>query len=202
MDIKVTAQRTFDAAMAEKSYAQIGEWLAFGNSLRHAVLEEQENIRAQLRVIKAQLTSQKGKITSQKSKIASQRQMISDLQAHSEVLKDTSDGYMLIRERFLDTYFYDIEKILEVKWSRAIIAGNKAVYEGNAVADTSLFESGKRNDYLLIVKIYGLCHSQVLTLSKYSLPSHKYLYSYLIYRTKQRLQQHIPDQCSRHPKIG
>jgi hypothetical protein len=63
------------------------------------------------------------------------------------------------------TFLRDVEKIPKVKWSKEITVGNEAAYDGNAVADASLFESGFRNDEALMVKIYGLSYHQVLTLS-------------------------------------
>jgi thioesterase domain-containing protein len=136
------------------------------------VLAEREDYREQLSSVQARLASYDERFARYEDQSASQLRMISDLQAHSEVLKESSEGYMRIRDRFLDTYLRDVEKIPEARWSKAIVAGNKAAHDGDAVADASLFESGTRNDETLMVKIYGLTYGQVLTLSKYSLPPH------------------------------
>ncbi|KAI9781066.1 MAG: hypothetical protein M1839_006343 [Geoglossum umbratile] len=154
--IEATVQKTFDTAMAEGSLTQIGERLAFGNSLGHIVLAEREDLREELSTMKA-------KLASHDERFARYSQMISDLQAHSEVLKESSEGYMRIRDRFLDTFLRDVEKIPE---ARAITAGNKAAHDGDIVAYANLFESGFRNDETLMVRIYGLTYRQVLTLKR------------------------------------
>jgi hypothetical protein len=145
------------------------------------VLAEQEDIREQLIALREQLNTMK-----------SYGSQISDLQAQVEVLKDSSEGYMRIRDRFLDVFLRDVENLPQFKWSKVIAEGNKAAHNGDAVADASLFESGYRNDEALMVRIYGLTYQQVLTLSKYSLPSSRYMCSYSICRTNQRLRQHLP----------
>jgi len=164
--IEATAQSTFDTVMAEGSLTQIGDRLAFGNSLGHMVLAEREDLLGEMKTVKAQLAGHDKLFARNDQEISDLRKMVSDLQAHSEVLKESSDRYMQIRARFLDTFLRDVEKIPEARWSKAITEGNKAAHDGDAVADANLFESGSRNDDTLMVKIYGLSHRQVLTLKR------------------------------------
>ncbi|KAI9768333.1 MAG: hypothetical protein M1840_004941 [Geoglossum simile] len=157
--VQATTQRVFDAAVVGGSTTQIGDRLTFGNSLGHMVLVEREETQAELRVINAKYDTLLRTVSDLQVKI-------SDSQAHAEDLKDSSDGYMRIRQRFLDTFLRDVEKIPEAKWAKTITAGNKAAHDGDAVADASLFDSGARNDKTLMVKIYGLSYYQILTLKR------------------------------------
>ncbi|KAI9785674.1 MAG: hypothetical protein M1839_008691 [Geoglossum umbratile] len=142
MDIKAAGQRIFDTA----SYSQIGDTLVYGNSLGHNVLEEQEEHRRQFRAMG--------------SKIDSQDRRIADLEAQLKVVKTASEGYLQIRQRFLDTFRRDILR------APSIVAGNKAAHDGDAVTDASLYETGVRHDASLLFKIYGLNADQILKLSQ------------------------------------
>src|SRR4051794_16750646 len=42
-DIRAAPRRTFDTASEEATYSQVGDRLAYGNSLGHIVLEERED---------------------------------------------------------------------------------------------------------------------------------------------------------------
>jgi hypothetical protein len=162
-DIKAASQKIFDTA----SYSQIGDTLVYGNSLGHNVLKEQEEHRRQFKAMSSKIDSQDSKIDSQDSKIDSQDRRIADLEAQLKVVKGASEGYLQIRQRFLDTFRRDILQVPEARWAPSIAAGNRAAHDGDAVTDASLYETGVRHDVSLLFKIYGLNDSQIIKLSKY-----------------------------------
>jgi hypothetical protein len=106
-------------------------------------------------------------LASHRDLITSQGRRISSLEAQVQVLKGTSEGYLEIRQGFLDTFRRDI---LKIECAQTITVGNEAAHDGDAVADAGLFESGCGNDHSLMFKIYGLSARQVLSLSKYLPP--------------------------------
>jgi hypothetical protein len=94
-------------------------------------------------------------------------EQLDDLQSQVDVLKVCSDGYLRIRQRFLDTFRRDILKNPNVRGSSHIQTGNMAAHGGNAVIDARIFKRGARGDLDLMEIIYGLDHDDVLSLGKY-----------------------------------
>ena len=132
----------------------------YGNSLGHQVLAEREEFRADLQATKT-------KIANLETAIATLETEVGILKSQNKELILACDGYMLIRERFLDIFRRDILKSPNAKWTTAIGAGNAAAHHGDAVTDASLYEKGRRKDRSLFSKIYGLDPIQILELSEY-----------------------------------
>jgi hypothetical protein len=78
---------------------------------------------------------------------------IKGLRARVGDLETACEGYLQIRQRFLDTYRRDVLKDPAAKWTDAIGLGNKAAHNGDAVTDARLYGMGARNDRSSIGKI-------------------------------------------------
>jgi hypothetical protein len=148
------------------TYSQAGDVLAFGNSPGHRILEEREDNRSQWATQKLVNAHQDQKIVHQDQKIVGLEQRVADLDAQVKVLKSTSEGYRMIRKRFLDVYRRDVLKEPEAQGTQAIKDGNRAAHHGDAVADAGLYESGEREDEFLLFDIYGFSAREILSLSK------------------------------------
>ncbi len=80
-------------------------------------------------------------------------------------LAAASEGYLLIRQRFLDTFRRDV--LGDTSHQSAIVAGNQAAHHGDAETDALLYEKWRRSDRHLYYRIYGLAPEQILSQSKY-----------------------------------
>ena len=158
-DVRVAAQNTFATATESGTYSQVGDRLVFGNLPGHRLLEEREENRSQQ-------AAQKLINARQDQKIAGLGQRVADLDAQVNVLKGTSEGYFMIRKRFLDVYRRDILKEAEAQGTQAIKDGNRATHHGDAVGDASLYEFGLREDEFLLFDIYSFSAREILSLSK------------------------------------
>ena len=171
-DIKVAARKTFANVLESATLSQVGGSRVYGNSLGHSILAEREEYRSRWAALEEKVKELKDNSQRQVKELkdSSQRQvkeLNQRLGTQVQELKDASQGYLLIRQRFLDTFRRDILKDPEAKWTRAISEGNKAAHHGDAVTDAGLFNSGSRKDDFLMLEIYGLSFHQILSLSKY-----------------------------------
>ncbi|KAI9763496.1 MAG: hypothetical protein M1839_006444 [Geoglossum umbratile] len=157
--ISETARNAFDTVLQSATFSQVGDSLVYGNSLGHTILAEREEYRSRFDAIDAEVSSLWKTIETHSSEIV-------DLQARIRDLETACEGYLKIRQRFLDTYRRDVLKDPNVRWTDEIGLGNKAAQNGDAVTDARLYETGARNDQSLLVKIYGLDASQILDLSR------------------------------------
>ena len=86
-----------------------------------------------------------------------------DLEARVRLLADNSEGYLEIRERFLeqnrDTY-------TQASSGDVVRDGNGAAHVGDAIADAYLYISGQRTDTALFTSVYGVSHETVVKLGK------------------------------------
>jgi len=162
MNIKTAAQDTLSTALQSGTYSQVGENLVYGNSLGHTVLAERDEYRSRLNALETMMLSMQGKM-------ARQDEVNSELRAQVEELGRASERFKQIRSRFLDTFRRDILEDPTARWTSAIGAGNQVAHNGNAVADARLYNDGFRDpkkDESLMVKVYGLNHTQILELCK------------------------------------
>jgi hypothetical protein len=84
---------------------------------------------------------------------------------YADILQEASSGFFSIRERFLDTFRLKILKDKSAYRTLMMEEGNSAAHGGNAVVDASLYESGSREEDNLMVKIYELNATEILSLS-------------------------------------
>src|SRR5579862_8032371 len=162
MNIKTAAQDTLSTALQSGTYSQVGENPVYGNSLGHTVLQERDEYRSQWNDLRSQISELRDTVTKQGGKI-------SDLQAQRRNDESAREGFMQIRSRFLDTFRRDILEDPTARWTSAIDTGNQVAHNGNAVADARLYNDGFRDpkkDESLMVKVYGLNHTQILELCK------------------------------------
>lgn len=118
-------------------------------------------------MLEAEFTAHKVEVATHKAEIATLKGKVTQNQVHIRNLTTASEGYFKIRQRFLDIFRRDVLQESTAQWTPLIGAGNAAAHQGDAITDAGLFASGARQDVSLMVKIYGLTHTQVLSLSKY-----------------------------------
>ncbi len=155
-----------NAAIDVGEYRGIGEdKLGYGNDTGLGVLEEIEEAKAhrtrqdkKMKALQEEFEMMKVEQAAMKVK-----QAASDAEIRS--LAAASEGYLLIRERFLSTFRRDI--LGDTSHQSAIVAGNQAAHHGDAETDALLYEKGRRSDRHLYYRIYGLAPEQILNQSKY-----------------------------------
>ena len=76
-------------------------------------------------------------------------------------------GFASIRQRFLDIFKRDVLHISRAKLAY-IKLGNQAAYEGDVVADASLYEEKERADTEVFVALYGISPTRAIKLCKFS----------------------------------
>lgn len=77
----------------------------------------------------------------------------------------TSDGYLDIRERFLEVFKRDV-----LKWSQSssnlIAVGNARAHAGDCIVDAELYRLGRRDDEDTMIRLYGMSSMKIQELCK------------------------------------
>lgn len=171
MDIPTVARDTLYNALENATYGQTGDRLVYGNRLGLEFIEERGKQNARFDSLEATLSILRADITALKIQHENELQYHKDeLQYHKheiQCLKLASDGYIKIRQRFLDVFRRDVLKDKSGQSTSSINAGNIAAHGGDAVTDARIFESGIHKDNGPMTIIYGLDPIQVLLLGKY-----------------------------------
>ena len=92
---------------------------------------------------------------------------ITKLQGAVRTLVKTSDDYLKIRQRFLETFKRDIKGI-DTKGSKSIREGNSKAHNGDAQADAMLFDRDNRNDGAIYKELYGMDYRKVIEYRSYT----------------------------------
>ena len=129
--------------------------ITYENLKGRDLLEEKHDTKERLKRLEDKFTNQQGQIT--------------NLQHHVKILTRTSEGYRDIRDRFLEVCKRDVLGGVDRKGYQKINKGNVAAHEGDAIADTELYISGKRSDEDVLTYLYGLTVNQISRLSKYQI---------------------------------
>jgi len=135
------------------SYGQFGDRLVIGNQQGHDLLQERTDLRARM-------TRMEEKVAQLDKEVAK----IPRLEVDMARLRGLSEGYLRIRERFLDVFRRDVLHDSSAQRLQTITAGNSAAHDADAVADALVYEYGRRRDTRLLTRIYGLGHDQILSL--------------------------------------
>ncbi|KAH0559851.1 hypothetical protein GP486_003630, partial [Trichoglossum hirsutum] len=137
--IKELARDVFETIQDSAEESQVGDSFVYGNGCGIGLLQRFDQQQAEINSLK------------------------SDVQK----LKGASDGYLRIRRRALATYQRDDpdkSRMYSSDLAKTIAEGNKAAHGGDAVTDAGLFDSGIENNAELMIEIYGLSYSKVLSL--------------------------------------
>ncbi|KAI9761808.1 MAG: hypothetical protein M1840_001688 [Geoglossum simile] len=179
-DIRAAAQGVFDKVLESGTYYQVEDTLVYGNPKGHSLLEDHEALRAEI----ARAAAQRGRMTQDLAEMkqgwAETNQRLTGTERDLAVWKARStalearqgvqgraiEGYLMIRNRFIDTFRRDIVSTRNAQGRQNIEAGNIAAHDGDAVTDATLFTSGDRTDVFVFHKLYGTSAEQVLELDK------------------------------------
>jgi hypothetical protein len=170
-DLPILARSTLQAALDNATYGQTGDRLVYGNTLGLELIAERDEARLKLNSLEAKVTGQMENITKLEGKVTKLEEKASEHQTRIQQLTAACDGYLAIRQRFLDTFRRDILNDPYAKGTPTIRAGIAAARDGDAVTDASLYTTGSRTDESLMSKVYGMSSGQVFSLSKYNVCS-------------------------------
>jgi hypothetical protein len=84
------------------------------------------------------------------------------------VLVTQHQGYLTIRQRFIDTYKRDVLQARPQATFHNIQAGNRAAHGGDAVTDAYLYSAGLRQDETIFMRMYDISYNQVEKMRTYS----------------------------------
>ncbi|KAK2756579.1 hypothetical protein FQN54_005472 [Arachnomyces sp. PD_36] len=87
------------------------------------------------------------------------RQETSKLRDQVQVLKNSSEGYLEVRHRFLNVYRRDV--MGDTSKSSDIRQANKRVHSADVVTDRQLYMEGRRDDRHVFERLYGLSPEKV-----------------------------------------
>ena len=148
--------------LSDAIYDSVNDRVVYGNRLGVELLQGRESTGRRLDTLEKEVR----KMKEDKAKTGLEER-VEYLQNRVIQLSAASQGYALIRQRFLDTFRRDILKDPAAKHTETIRAGNVAAHDGDAVTDATLFTTGARVDADLMFKVYGLSADEVIALSKY-----------------------------------
>lgn len=93
---------------------------------------------------------------------------ITILEAQNQGLSRVSDGYMLVRRRFIENYKRNTNTMSNQRHSEAIRQGNMAIHHDDAITDAMLMEKEfRKNDVTEYQDLYGLLPKEILTMSTF-----------------------------------
>lgn len=127
----------------------------------HGILEELKQLRKEIKIVTSKYEGSARQIDEHQKQIVS-------LEGRVGRLTQSSEGYLLIRRRFLDVYKRDIKTMKELKGSGAIRRGNLIAHQGDALGDAMVYDRDHRTDASLYRELYGLDYNQVLDFRTYT----------------------------------
>ncbi len=139
---------------------QVGNKLVYANLGGHNFLEDRDEM-------KQRFNEQSRRFDEISTQLGEHQKRISSLESRVKILTQSSEGYLSIRRRFLDTYKRDIKSMEELKGSKAIQKGNSAAHEGDALGDAEVFNRDQRTDRAIYRELYGLDYTQVIAFRMY-----------------------------------
>lgn len=124
-------------------------------------MKEAEENKRRFDSMMSRMDEQEAKIEEQNAKIEEQNNRLAEMRP---VLNMMKDGYLRIRNRFLNVYCRDV---LGVKiHPRELLEGNAAAHHEDAAADTLLYQKDMRRDEELLIQLYELNSSQIQQIGK------------------------------------
>lgn len=142
----------------DKSTVQpFGDGFALGNYKGLTLLESVDSLKRDVKRIDSEVKQLKAENQAKEEIVHENRQQI-------ELLKQSSEGYLKIRKRYLDFYKRDILRINPT--TSDILSGNAAAHHGDAVTDATLYSIHHRSDQEVYRQLYGFGYKTVLKLRK------------------------------------
>ncbi|KAI9825676.1 MAG: hypothetical protein M1832_001020 [Thelocarpon impressellum] len=136
---------------------QVGEKLVYGNHSGTRLLKKLGEMGQQIDRLNHNVTGLKHEVTGLGHEVIGLKGQVA---AHAQAI----DGYMAIRNRFLDVFRRDKLGDADFRHTRGIRIGNDYAHGGDATTDAMLYQQGKRKDRNVFVALYGLSFSEVIEL--------------------------------------
>jgi hypothetical protein len=167
VDIQTLARNTLQNAFNDAMNGQTRDRIVCRNPLGLELVAGKDRVNSRLDALEAECAAHRAEIAAHRARIAALEEKAVQHQIHIQHLTAAGEGYFKIRQRFLNVFRRDVLQDPAAQWTPMINAGNAAAHYGDAITDAGIFKSGVRKDASLMVKVYGLTPSQVLSLSKY-----------------------------------
>jgi hypothetical protein len=107
-DLPILARSTLQAALDDATYGQTRDRLVYKNTLGLELITERDEAHLRLNSLEAEVAGQNGEMARQKEemmgKITKLEEIASEHQTRIQQLTVACDGYLAIRQRFLDTF--------------------------------------------------------------------------------------------------
>jgi hypothetical protein len=137
--------------------------MTYRNLAGRGLLEERHEMRERMRELEDNMQNTRTELQTMETKLQTQ---ITSLEHHVTDLTLSSEGYRKLRDRFLNVYRRDMLENTDRQGYKKISEGHKAAYHGDAIADASLYTSGRRVDERILTELYGLTANQISYLGK------------------------------------
>lgn len=181
-EVRIEAKVVIVDAMSGAEYGDFEDKPAFGNRPGLRLLNRLEDMKMDTDRLNAQMAAQSSKMATFESKMATQSSEMAtqsskmatfelmlasqyregkstevDTEKKLQAVMGASDGYMRIRNRFVETFQRDVlQRPVDQQAMAVIYAGNEAAHAGEAVMDVLLYKRGLRDDKYMINEIYGV----------------------------------------------
>ncbi|KAK3176307.1 hypothetical protein OEA41_007630 [Lepraria neglecta] len=139
-----------------------GDKVVYANSGGHGILRDLEEMKRTVAMLVANDEKKTSKIDKHEKHIDELQKKTTYLESRVRNLVQSSEGYLMIRRRFLDVYKRDIKGMEELRGSKAIRDRNLIAHEGDALGDAVLFDRDQRTDRSIYRELYGLDYEKVL----------------------------------------
>ncbi|KAK2781045.1 hypothetical protein FQN52_001936 [Onygenales sp. PD_12] len=159
----MAAAKAIAEAIEDAAYSQTRDDLLYSSRLGLELINERDDFKenvARLDVRLDKLQEGYNRLENSNNRLRNSTDQLQQVRT----LASACDGYLLIRQRFLETTLRD--KLGGDYASKRIHDGNVAAHHGDVLTDATLYERGLRNDKGTFRAIYGISYSDALELER------------------------------------
>ncbi|KAK2798336.1 hypothetical protein FQN51_007736 [Onygenales sp. PD_10] len=160
----MAAAKAIAEAIEDVAYSQTRDDLLYSSRLGLELINERDDFKENVARLDARLDKLQEGYNRLETSNNRLRNSTDQLQQQVRTLASACDGYLSIRQRFLETTLRD--KLGGDYASKRIHDGNVAAHHGDVLTDATLYERGLRNDKGTFRAIYGISYSDALELER------------------------------------
>ena len=166
-DIEATVKSNLHDSAEHVSLDSVEDDLVCGNDKGFRVLESQAKLERDVKSSRVKEERQERLNNSYEIRFKEHEIRFKELEDRMRGLVTTSEGYLILRRRFIDVFKRDV-KGFDMTGSTAIREGNAVAHHGDAIADAIMFDQDNRTDDSIFEELYGLNPRQVLKYRTYT----------------------------------
>ncbi|WEW58687.1 hypothetical protein PRK78_004155 [Emydomyces testavorans] len=147
-DLREEAENMLMSGKDDLEEGQLDDSFVFANPRGYSTLERIGDLEQQMQ----RANNREERREKQLERMA---QQLAHHTAEIAILKESSEGFRKIRNRFISTYRRDVRQLEPVEM-KTITSGNAAAHNGDVIADASLYKLGIRRDIDIFSDLYGI----------------------------------------------